>query len=127
MKKVITQRHQYNVKNVLAYPDLMMTMLSGNIKYIFSRFQLYVRTGVYAYMDATLLKKSFSWDREISSTFNVLADFDIKVFGLKFVIMKFFFKVKSLTRKNFEISLIVQFRVRYDRWIKEVKTHFLQG
>ena len=91
MKKVITQRHQYNVKNVLASPDLMMTMLSGNIKYIFSRFQLYVRTGVYAYMDATLLKQSFSWDREISSTFNVLADFDIKVFGLKFVIMKFFF------------------------------------
>ena len=35
MKKVITQRHQYNVKNVLASPDLMMTMLSGNIKYIF--------------------------------------------------------------------------------------------
>ena len=23
--------------------------------------------------------------------------------------------------------LIVQFRVRYDRWIKEVKMHFLQG
>ena len=22
---------------------------------------------------------------------------------------------------------VVQFRVRYDRWIKEVKTHFLQG
>ena len=22
---------------------------------------------------------------------------------------------------------IVQFRVRYDRWIKEVKTHFLQA
>ena len=88
MKKVITQRHQYNVKNVIASPDLMMKMRSGNIKYIFSRFQL--RTGVYAYMDATLLKKYFPWDREISSTFNVLADFYSKVFGLKFVIMKFF-------------------------------------
>ena len=35
---------------------------------------------------------------------------------------------------TFEISMvwiflveIVQFRVRYDRWIKEVKTHFLQA
>ena len=25
------------------------------------------------------------------------------------------------------LTLIVQFRVHYDRWIKEVKTHFLQG
>ena len=55
-----------------------------------------VRTGVYAYMDATLLKTFFSGDSEIwkkilqSSRFNVLADFYIKVFELRFVIIKFF-------------------------------------
>ena len=40
---------------------------------------------------------------------------------------------KSMTLEDYEIFdeceielLIVHFRVRYDRWIKEVKTHFLQ-
>ena len=59
-----------------------------------------VRTCVCAYMDATLLKTFFSaWGSQNigkkilqSSRFNILADFYIKVFGLKIVTMK----VKSI-------------------------------
>ena len=34
--------------------------------------------------------------------------------------------IKDLHWEN-SLAEIVQFRVRYDRWIKELKTHFLQG
>ena len=97
MKKVITQRHQYNVKNVIASPDLMMKMLSGNIKYIFcfscTRRRICVY-GLYTPEEVLFLgpRNIMKYREKIlqSSRFNVLADFYIKVFGLKFVILKFF-------------------------------------
>ena len=95
MKKVLTQRHQYNVKNVSASPDLMMKMLSGNIKCIFSRFQLYARAYIriwtlHSWRSPFLGKAKYGEKILQSSRFNVLADFYIKVFGLRFVIIKFF-------------------------------------
>ena len=104
MKKVLTQRHQYNVKNVSASPDLMMKMLSGNIKCIFSRFQLYARAymriwTLHSWRSPFLGKAKYGEKILQSSRFNVLADFYIKVFGLKFAIMKFF-KSKIANQKE---------------------------
>ena len=98
MKKVLTQRHQYNVKNVSASPDLMMKMLSGNIIYIFPGFSCTRRRicvyGLYTPEEVLFLgpRNIMKYREKIlqSSRFNVLADFYIKVFGLKFVILKFF-------------------------------------
>ena len=103
MKKVLTQRHQNNAKNVSASPDLMMKMLSGNMKYTFSRSVSCTHRricvyGRYAPEDVLLWGQRNIGKKIIqSSRFSVLADFYIKVFGLRFVIMKFF---KSLTRRT---------------------------
>ena len=37
------------------------------------------------------------------------------------------FKDSPVQLRYFDWPMVDQFRVRYDRWIKEVKTHFLQA
>ena len=73
----------------------MVKMLSGKIKYIFPDFSFTHRRMCVYTVDATLLKTFFSGrPRNVgkkifqSSRFNVLADFYITVFDLKFVIIK---------------------------------------